>query len=92
MDKEEFIRDICKVIPMSKSEAKRRLDLIIQQAEQEVMKRVVKEIKDWTPKEETGFYVGGVRAMTLDDHKRKFSREILQAVNSPKITNLDKEE
>ena len=44
MDKEEFIRDICKVIPMSKSEAKRRLDLIIQQAEQEMLKRVNKEL------------------------------------------------
>ena len=65
---------------------------LIQQAEQEVMKRVVEEIEHWTPKQERGFYVGGVRAMTLDDHKRNFSREILQAVNSPKITNLDKVE
>jgi len=42
---EEFIRDICKVTPMSKSEARRRLDLIIHQAIAEERARVVEEIK-----------------------------------------------
>ena len=37
---EEFIRDICKVTPMSKSEARRRLDLIIHQAVAEERERV----------------------------------------------------
>jgi len=54
----------------------------IKLAEQEVMKRVVEEIEHWTPKQERSFYVVGVRAMTLDDHRRKFSNEILEALSS----------
>jgi len=44
-NKQEFIRDICKVIPMSKSEAKSRLDLIIHQALAEDRERVRGEIE-----------------------------------------------
>ena len=43
---EEFIRDICKVTPMSKSEARRRLDLIIHQAIAEERAGVVELIKE----------------------------------------------
>jgi len=44
MNQEEFIRDICKVTPMSKSEARNSLNLIVKGVEQETLKRVVENL------------------------------------------------
>jgi len=49
MNQEEFIRDICKVTPMSKSEARNSLNLIIAQALAEERERVVMEIRKRMP-------------------------------------------
>jgi len=46
MNQEEFIRDICKVTPMSKSEARNSLNLIITQTLAEEKERVRELIKE----------------------------------------------
>jgi len=60
------------------------LSTSIQQALAEDRERVVEEIEKWTPKKEAGFYAGVVKGMTLDDHKRNFSKDIIKAISSLK--------
>lgn len=62
---QEFIRDITSVVPMSKSEAKRRLDDILLQQRNEIVSELIKsKHKGFTPtegygsEEEKGFQKG----------------------------------
>ena len=74
-NKQEFIRDICKVIPMSKSEAKSRLDLIIHQALAEERKKVVGLIEEIRGME-------GVSNQALDYLQDRIEKDILSSLDS----------
>ena len=78
---EEFIRDICKVTPMSKSEARRRLDLIIHQAIAEERARVVGMIEKLRKVHE--FKVTEVE----DIAKESYNQALDDLVTSLDITN-----
>ncbi len=57
----------------------------IQLALAERDKEIVEMIENWTPKKEKGFYAGGGKIeMTLDDHKRNFSKDILSLISKNK--------
>lgn len=54
-----------------------------QQGIEDMRRKCVEALEEWTPKKENSFGVHSL-AMTLDDHKRNFSREITNLIKNVK--------
>ena len=66
------------------------IDSIIDKTVQHEQDRIVEIIEDWTPTKYTGYGVSPI-AMTLDDHKRNFSKELISLITNKSDINKDKE-